>query len=82
MAWVATDSLLDVDYGNINTNNVIRVSQITEVTTTDSITMSNDKNKTYYFKIITNGEILKSKYYDTLAEAQQKQSDAESAINV
>jgi len=82
MAWVATVSILDMDYGNINTVNVIRVSQIKEVVTTQGITMSNDQSKKYYFTVVTTGEIMKSKYYDTEAEALAKQVAAESAINV
>jgi hypothetical protein len=82
MAWVASVGLLDIDYGNINTVNVIRVSQISEVVTTNGINMSNNNNKKYYFKIVMNGEIIKSKYYDTEAEALAKQVAAETALNV
>ena len=82
MAWVATDTLLGVDYGNINTVNVIRVSQVIAVTTTDGATMTGNRNTKYYFKVVMNGETIKSEYYSTEAEALAKQVAAESAINV
>ena len=82
MAWVATVSLMGVDYGNINTTNIIRVSQIIAVTTTDGVTMTGGRNTKYYFKVVMNGETIKSEYYDTDAEALLKQVAAESAYNV
>ncbi len=65
-------------YGKINTDNVIRVSPV--LSRSGELQGKRTPKITYYFKIITNGEVLYSKDYSTYAEALSAQQAAETNV--